>query len=236
MSSSYRYQPRSAFARAVHILEESLIAVILGLMTLVTFANVVMRYVFNSTLIWGLEVVLILFAWLILLGVSYCVKVNAHLGVDALTSLMPDRARRITALVAAFCSIVYALLLLKGAWDYWAPFAGLYPFEGRVIPTGFREVRSQAFYATEQVPMLDWLRFIEPWTLNRGYDVSEWESYEKLPRLIPYIVLPFGCALLLFRIVQATISIAKGTRDGLIVSHEAEEAVEEAAVRNADGV
>ena len=35
-------------------LEETVIAAILGIMTLVTFANVVARYVFNSNLLWAL--------------------------------------------------------------------------------------------------------------------------------------------------------------------------------------
>jgi len=66
-------------------IEETAIAVILGLMTLITFANVIARYVFNSNILWALELTVFLFAWMVLLGVSYAVKRNAHLGVDAVT-------------------------------------------------------------------------------------------------------------------------------------------------------
>ena len=55
------------------------------------------------------------------------------------------------------------------------------------------------------------------------------DEYDKLPRVIPYAMLPFGAALILFRFIQATVDIALGRRDALMVSHEAEEAVEEAA-------
>lgn len=106
--------------------EETAIAVILGLMTIVTFVNVVLRYGFNESLIWGLEVTLILFAWLVILGVSYGVRVTMHLGVDAITNLLSTRPRRILALVSAAVCIAYAFLLVKGAWDYWAPYAGLW--------------------------------------------------------------------------------------------------------------
>jgi TRAP-type C4-dicarboxylate transport system permease small subunit len=41
--------------RAVNAIEETLIALLLGLMTVVTFANVVARYVFNSNILWALE-------------------------------------------------------------------------------------------------------------------------------------------------------------------------------------
>lgn len=224
--SGHRYEPRTAFGRWVNTIEETLIAVLLGLMTVVTFINVVLRYGFNSSFIWGLEVTLILFAWLVILGVSYCIKITAHLGVDALTNAMPSRLQRGTALVAGLCCVAYGLLLLKGAWDYWAPFAALQPTEGRWFPLGFTEgVRDRAFYTTDQVPMLEIFRWLEP-LIN--YD----EEYEKLPRVIPYAVLPFGAALILYRFVEATIAIARGRRKGLIVSHEAEDAVEDVAAMN----
>src|SRR6056297_327376 len=127
----------SGLARIVDAFERTTIAVLLGLMTLVTFTNVVMRYVFNSSLIWGLEVTLILFAWLVLFGVSYGFKVTAHLGVDAITNLLAPRPRKVVALIAGAVTIFYGILLLKGAWDQWAPFADLPPTTGTWFPTGF---------------------------------------------------------------------------------------------------
>ena len=214
------YEPRSALGQIVNEFEETAIAILLGAMTIITFVNVVMRYVFNASLIWGLELTLALFAWLVLFGMSYAVKVTAHLGVDAVINILPQRGRRILALIAAACCLVYAFLLLKGAWDYWAPFAGFEQTGGRWFPEGFIKTRDQAWYETEQIPMPDWLRFIEP-IFNQG------EHYEKLPRFIPYAMLPFGVALLMFRLIQATWGIVTGTRDGLIVSHEAEDAIED---------
>lgn len=217
---SHGYQPRGAVVHFVNCLEENTIAIILGLMTILTFVNVVLRYVFQSSLIWGLELTLALFAWLVLLGISHAVKINAHLGVDAVINLLSPTARRVLALVAgAFC-ILYAVLLLKGAWDYWAPFAGLQQTSGRWFPTGFIETRDRAFYETEQIPMpafLGWMGDV----FNMG------EPYEKLPRMIPYMVLPIGVALLLFRLLQAVWMIWKGERQTLIVSHEAEDAIED---------
>ena len=48
---SHEQLPVSRFGRAVDTLEETIIAILLGLMTLVTFANVVARYVFNSNIL-----------------------------------------------------------------------------------------------------------------------------------------------------------------------------------------
>ncbi|ALI54670.1 TRAP transporter small permease [Celeribacter marinus] len=215
--------PKTPLARFFDGLEENVISLILGAMTLITFVNVVMRYVYNTSLIWGLEVVLILFAWLVLLGISYGFKKTSHLGVDAVTNMLPTRGKRIAALLSAAACIIYASLLLKGAWDYWAPFAALQPTDGRWFPMGFTEgVRDRAFYTTDQVPMLGIFRWLED-AINYG------EAYDKLPRVIPYFILPFGCALILLRVVQATLRIIAGTQDSLIVSHEAEEEVERVA-------
>ena len=223
--SGHRYEPRTGLGRAINTFEETAIAVLLGLMTLVTFVNVVLRYGFNSSFIWGLEVTLILFSWLVILGVSYAFKITANLGVDAILIMVSSPVRRVLTLIAVAITIIYAVLLLKGAWDYWAPFAGLDATTGRWFPTGFANSRDQAWYETEQVPIPEWLRFIEA-SMNQG------EEYEKLPRFIPYFILPFGCALILFRVIQASVAIIRGTRESLIVSHEAEDAVEEAAAQN----
>ncbi len=226
MSGQSNYQPKSAFGHVIHSLEETVIAFILGAMTLITFVNVVLRYGFNSSLIWGLEVTLILFAWLVLLGISYGFKVTSHLGVDAITNMLPHRGQRIAALFSAFACVLYALLLLKGAWDYWAPFAALQPTAGRWFPMGFTEgVRDRAFYVTDQVPMLGIFRWLED-AINYG------DEYEKLPRVVPYAILPFSTALILLRVCQASIAIIRGTQSSLIVSHEAEDAVDEARQSN----
>lgn len=226
MSGYSQNQPQGAVSRFINSIEETAIALILGLMTLITFVNVVLRYVFNHSLIWGLEVTLILFAWLVLLGISYGFKKTSHLGVDAVINMVSHPVQRVMALLAALCCIAYALLLLKGAWDYWAPFAALQPTEGRWFPLGFTEgVRDRAFYVTDQVPMLGIFRWLED-AINYG------DEYEKLPRVIPYFILPFSTALILLRVLQASWAIVTGRKDSLIVSHEAEDAVAEAAAGN----
>lgn len=216
---SSHYQAKTALGRVVNEIEETAIALILAAMTILTFINVVLRYGFQTGLTWGLEAVSFLFAWLVLFGASYAVKVTAHLGVDAVINLFSPRVRRIFALVAGAVCVFYAMLLMKGAWDYWAPFAGLDVTSGRWFPTGFTPTRDQAWYEVLELPMPEMLRWIEP-IMNEG------EKYEKMPRFIPYAALPFGVALLLFRVIQVFVRIVTGEATSLIVSHEAEDEVE----------
>lgn len=208
-------------------IEETLIALILGVMTIFTFANVVARYGFNSNIFYALELTVFLFAWLVLLGASYAVKKTLHLGVDALVNMAAPRGRRIMAIIVVLVCLAYSLLLLKGAWDYWAPYANLYPTDGRWFPTGFKEVRGQGWYETQDIPVpffMTWLSDV----FNEGIE------YEKLPKVVPYIVLPISMALLVFRFAQAGLRVWRGEQEMLIVSHEAEDDVAEAAARLKD--
>lgn len=210
---------RSSF---IDRIEETLIAAILGAMTVITFANVIARKAFNSNILWALELTVFLFAWLVLLGASYLVKKNAHLGVDAIINMVSAPVRKALALISVVLCILFAVFLLKGSWDYWANFANLPGTEGRWFPTGFEDkFRPKGWYEVNDIPMPDALRFIEG-PMNDG------DHYEKLPRFIPYAVLPLSMALLLYRFLVVAVKIWRGDIDRMIASHEAEDDVADA--------
>jgi len=99
-------------------LEEGLIALLLTVMTLISFTQVVARYVFNYSFVWALELVTFLFGALIFLGISYGVRVGPHIGVDALVkALSPARARAVAVLAAVLC-MGYAVIVFIGGWIY----------------------------------------------------------------------------------------------------------------------
>jgi C4-dicarboxylate transporter DctQ subunit len=87
-------------------------------MTLITFSQVVARYFFNSGAVWALELTTYLFAWLVLFGMSYGVRVGAHISVDAVTRLLPSKWQRLTAILAVILCLAYCLLLFIGAAKY----------------------------------------------------------------------------------------------------------------------
>jgi C4-dicarboxylate transporter DctQ subunit len=187
--------------------EETLIALLLGVMTVITFANVVAR-MWNSNILWALEATVYLFAWLVLLGAAYGVKHNFHIGVDVVVRLLPPGLRKHVTLFAVALCLVFSLLMLKGSWDYWWAFA-----------------TKRAFFEVNDVPMPDFLQFFSVW-LNEG------ERYEKLPRFIPYAVLPLSMLLLTIRFLQAGWRVWNDEQELIVESHEAEDMVEQAAVMN----
>lgn len=183
----------------VNNIEETSIAACLGLMTLVTFSNVIARYLFNANILWALELTVFLFAWLVLMGASYGVKKHVHIGVDVVINLLPPLAKRITAGIALIACLAFSVMLLIGSWDYWLPFA-----------------TERAWLETDDIPMPEMLQFLSGW-LNEG------ERYEKLPRMIPYLALPLGMALLTFRFLQLGWKIVRGELDVIITSHETDD-------------
>ena len=108
----------SSIGRLVNELEEGFIALLFAAMTLVTFSQVVARYVFNTGVVWALELTVYLFAWLVLFGMSYGGKVHAHLGVDAFAKLFASCTQRIFGLLAVAAGLIYGAILLVGSWQY----------------------------------------------------------------------------------------------------------------------
>jgi len=203
-------------------IEETLISGILGVMTLITFANVVARYGFNKNILWALELTVFLFGWLVLLGASYAVKKGSHLGVDIVVNILTSKSRRVLGLVAVAVCVAFSFLMLKGAWDYWANFANLPGTEGRWFPLGFEEKYcDKGWYEVNDIPhpaILGWMETV----FNEG------EEYEKIPRLLPYLVLPLSMALMLFRFLQAAWALWVGAADRLVASHEVEDEIQDA--------
>lgn len=104
--------------RLLEHLEEGLITFLMAAMTLITFIQVIARYVFNYNFVWALELTGVMFAWLIFVGMSYGVRVGAHIGVDALVNSLGSKAGRIVGSLAAALCIVYALLVTFGSFQY----------------------------------------------------------------------------------------------------------------------
>jgi C4-dicarboxylate transporter DctQ subunit len=204
------HDPTTRLERIVDNIEETSIAICLGLMTLITFANVIARYVFNENILWALELTVFLFAWLVLMGASYAVKKHIHIGVDVVINMVSPPTRKILALLAVASCLAFSILLLIGSWNYWYPF-----------------VTERAWLETEDIPMPGMFMFLADW-FNEG------EPYEKVPRFIPYLALPLGMALFTFRFLQLGWRVITGEVDKIIASHEVEEEIEEALAYEED--
>jgi C4-dicarboxylate transporter DctQ subunit len=101
--------------KAADRIEEAFMVAALAFMTLLTCLQVTLRYVFGTGLVWSLEATTYAFAWLVLIGMSYGVRVKAHIAVDLVTSRLAAQRARAAALVGLACTLAYCGLMAYGS-------------------------------------------------------------------------------------------------------------------------
>jgi TRAP-type transport system small permease protein len=97
------------------LLEWTVISV-LGLMVVLVFGNVVLRYGFNSGIIFTEEVSRFLFVWMTFVGSVLTLRNNAHLGVQTLTKLLPLKWKKVCKFTSDTLTLICCILLTIGAW------------------------------------------------------------------------------------------------------------------------
>ena len=198
------YTPTGPISRFINNLEENFIALILAVMTGLTFANVIARYVFNDNILWALEATVYLFAWLVLFGMSYAVKTSAHLGVDVVVNRQSPGIKKALGLLSVAACLLFAGLLLVGSIEYW-----------------WRFFSKMSFLESEDVPFPVIIQSLV------GLVENGEAKYENIPRFIPYFILPFGFALMALRFLEVGWLIWTDRKDMVIASHEAEDMMDE---------
>ena len=96
------------------VVRAAVIALAAGIV-LVTFVQVVLRYVFNAAFFGAEELARFMFTWLIFLGGTIALDRGMHFAVDILVNTLPSLVQRIAfVLVQAIVLSVLAILLVKG--------------------------------------------------------------------------------------------------------------------------
>jgi len=98
--------------------EETFMIVALSFMTVLTVVQVVLRYGFGGGFVWSLEVTTYTFAWLVLIGMSYGVRTEAHIAVDLVTSRLSPGAARAFAAIALVAGLAYCALMIYGSSQF----------------------------------------------------------------------------------------------------------------------
>jgi C4-dicarboxylate transporter DctQ subunit len=104
--------------KAADRLEETFMIVVLAFMTVLTVVQVVLRYGFGTGLVWSLEATTYAFAWLVLIGMSYGVRTEAHIAVDLVTSRLSAPVARALAMIALVCGLAYCGFMIYGSAQF----------------------------------------------------------------------------------------------------------------------
>ena len=89
----------------------------LALMVVLVFANVVLRYAFNSGLTVSEELSRWLFVWMTFLGAFVGLHHKGHLGTDTLIAKLPVAGKKICFLLSHVLMLFCLWLIFRGSWD-----------------------------------------------------------------------------------------------------------------------
>ena len=101
--------------KKINKIAELIALVTLGVMTLLTVANVATRYLLTFTITWSDEIVLSLFVWNTMLFSAFAFASNSHLGMDLLPNIAGTTTKKALAMLSLTCiTFVGAFLLIFG--------------------------------------------------------------------------------------------------------------------------
>lgn len=190
--------------------EEGFLSFLLVFMTFLVFMEVILRFGFNTGIHWAQELTLHTSAWFVLFGISYGVKVGAHIGVDAVVRLLSPELKRIFSLIAVLLCLVYCSLILYGSWVYLA----------KIYSIGL---------SMDDIPVPGVILAIIPDSLMWDFFKID-EEYPLLPMWIAHGPLFIGFILLAVRFVEVAKKLLTGEMVTMQMANEAKDALEEAGI------
>lgn len=142
--------------------------------SLIVFVQVVLRYLFNTSLIWSEEIARYLIIWVILVGSSIAVREKAHASVDVVVSFLPSLPKKIFSIIINLIGVIFCIALI---WSGSVTVSNVIEY-GNVTP-------------------------------SLG-----------IPMAIPYLALPVGGLLMLYRFLQLLIDDFKNLKTGSLSTEE----------------
>ena len=91
-------------------IEEFITAVALAFMTILTFANVISRYVFHASFSFSEEITSYLFVLLSLMGTSIAAKNKAHLGLTILTDHVSAPVAKVLHIISYIIALIFSVI------------------------------------------------------------------------------------------------------------------------------
>ncbi|MCC3300637.1 TRAP transporter small permease [Arthrobacter sp. zg-Y895] len=107
----------SPFDRTLTSLENALIVATFASITLLAFANVVSRYALHASLSWSNELVVGLAVYLIMIGTSAAIRMNAHPAFTVLQDIARPIWRKIVVIAIAAAMFTFLAIFLWLGWD-----------------------------------------------------------------------------------------------------------------------
>jgi TRAP-type transport system small permease protein len=103
------------------LLERVLEPVLAGLLAFITigvFIQVVLRYVFAMSFLWGEELSLFAFIWCVYLGTAICSWRHTHFSFDIFSEILSGRAAGVQRLLVDLCVLTVTVVMVITGWQF----------------------------------------------------------------------------------------------------------------------
>lgn len=102
------------FSNAVNTLVEYIVAILMGLMTIIVFVQVLFR-LFAGSLPWSEELARYMMIYLVYMGASVGVKYGNHIAVEFLSTMLPKKGQEVLQIVVDLLSLAcFAVIIFYG--------------------------------------------------------------------------------------------------------------------------
>ncbi len=97
--------------------EEYILMTLLVMIASIMMLQIVMRYVFNTSLSWPEELTRYCFVWSTFIGISYSIKKGSMLRIDAILGFMPKKMQEIIDIITQLIVLAFFGFLLSNSFD-----------------------------------------------------------------------------------------------------------------------
>lgn len=99
-------------------LEEYIASLLFVVFTVLMFCNVVMRYVFQDSIPWAEEIILLLFIWFVWFSIPFATKLDSHAKVTFVQDWLPDRVKALVNILLVILTIVLFISIIVAAIEF----------------------------------------------------------------------------------------------------------------------
>jgi len=96
----------------------TLLVLLLAVMVMMGFTQVVLRNVFSTSVLWGDVLLRHVVLWVAFLGAIVATGEKRHITIDALTKILPDKGKKIAAIVTGIASIIVCYYLTDASYRF----------------------------------------------------------------------------------------------------------------------
>ena len=100
--------------------ENVLVVTSLSFATLLSFVEVVLRYGFQTSIIWSSELVIVSIIWAVFIGLPVTLRKGGHIKVDVVVNLLSGKKRRFVIFLATMIGVLFSLFLFFFSVKYTA--------------------------------------------------------------------------------------------------------------------